>query len=415
MEYLQKADPEIARAIQAEQDRQAKKLVLIASENYVSHAVLEAQACIMTNKYAEGYPGARYYGGCQFVDMAESLAIARAKELFGAEYANVQPHSGSQANMAVLFAAMEPGDTILSMNLSHGGHLTHGSPASFSGKLFKTAFYGVGRETGVIDMDEVEALAKQHRPKLIIAGASSYPRSLDFERFGVIAKSVGAYLMVDMAHIAGLIAGGVHPSPIGHADFVTSTTHKTLRGPRGGFILADGVHAALLNKNMFPGIQGGPLMHVIASKAVSFREAMTASFKNYSRQIVNNAAALASELMSLGLKLVSSGTDNHLMLVDLSSNGVSGARAERSLDLAGITLNKNVIPYDTLGPKQTSGIRIGTPAVTTRGMKEDEMRYIARLIVKVLERVDDEAFLEKTSKEVEEFCSNYSIYPELAE
>ena len=349
MEYLQKADPEIARAIQAEQDRQAKKLVLIASENYVSHAVLEAQACIMTNKYAEGYPGARYYGGCQFVDMAESLAIARAKELFGAEYANVQPHSGSQANMAVLFAAMEPGDTILSMNLSHGGHLTHGSPASFSGKLFKTAFYGVGRETGVIDMDEVEALAKQHRPKLIIAGASSYPRSLDFVRFGVIAKSVGAYLMVDMAHIAGLIAGGVHPSPIGHADFVTSTTHKTLRGPRGGFILADGAHAALLNKNMFPGIQGGPLMHVIASKAVSFREAMTDSFKNYSRQIVNNAAALASELMSLGLKLVSGGTDNHLMLVDLSSNGVSGAHAERSLDLAELRSIRMLYPMTLSG------------------------------------------------------------------
>ena len=413
MEYVQKIDPEVARAIKAEQDRQLKKLVLIASENYVSRAVLEAQACIMTNKYAEGYPAARYYGGCQYVDMVEILATSRAMELFGAQYANMQPHSGSQANMAVLFAVLELGDTILSMNLSHGGHLTHGSPASFSGRLFKTAFYGVERESGVIDMDQVEELAKRHRPKLIIAGASSYPRFLDFQRFGEIARSVNAYLMVDMAHIAGLVAGGVHPSPVNHADFVTSTTHKTLRGPRGGFILAASKHEALINKNMFPGIQGGPLMHVIAAKAVSLKEAMRPDFNEYSRQIVTNAAVLAEELKSRGLNLVSGGTDNHLMLVDLTKMGISGAEAEQALDTAGITLNKNVVPFDTLGPKKTSGIRIGTPAVTTRGMKEPEMRRIAQLIVKVLERMDDSRFLDKTRKEVEEFCMDYPIYPEI--
>ncbi len=413
MEYLPRTDPEVAKAIQAEIDRQTKKIVLIASENYISKAVLEAQACVMTNKYAEGYPGARYYGGCQNVDTVENLAIARMLQLFGADYANVQPHSGSQANMAVLFAALEPGDTILSMNLSHGGHLTHGSPASFSGRFFKTVFYQVDRATGMIDLEAVEALAKEHHPKLIIAGASSYPRTLDFEGFGRIAREVGAYLMVDMAHIAGLVAAGVHPSPVPHADFVTSTTHKTLRGPRGGFILAKERHAVLINKNMFPGIQGGPLMHVIAAKAVCAREAMTESFRIYAQQIIKNATTLADELTRLGLTLVSGGTDNHLMLADLSKMGITGAQAEEALDLAGITLNKNVVPFETQSAKKTSGIRIGTPAVTTRGMKEEEMRYIAGLIMKVLDHMNDRQFLIKTGREVEEFCRVYPIYPEV--
>jgi glycine hydroxymethyltransferase len=413
MEYLKATDPDIARAIEFEMDRQASKLVLIASENYVSRAVLEAQACVMTNKYAEGYPQARYYGGCEYVDMVESLAISRAKELFGAEYANVQPHSGSQANMAVFFAALEPGDTILGMHLSHGGHLTHGSPVSFSGQLYKPIFYEVDPKTHLIDMDQVQYLAQKHRPKLIIAGASSYPRVLDFKRFAEVAHDVGGYLLVDMAHIAGLVAAGIHPSPVRHADFITSTTHKTLRGPRGGFILSSEKHAGVLDKNIFPGIQGGPLMHVIAAKAVSFKEALSPGFKSYARQIVANAQSLAQELKKRGLSLVSGGTDNHLMLVDVSGNGMTGADAEKALDAAGIALNKNVIPFDKLGPKKTSGIRIGTPAVTTRGMKEREMAYIADIIARVLERWRDGSFLEKTRREVRDFCSEYPIYAEL--
>jgi glycine hydroxymethyltransferase len=412
MEYLKATDPDIARAIELEMERQTSKLVLIASENYVSRAVLEAQACVMTNKYAEGYPQARYYGGCEYVDMVESLAISRAKELFGAEHANVQPHSGSQANMAVFFAALEPGDTILGMHLSHGGHLTHGSPVSFSGQLYKPIFYEVDPKTHLIDMDQVQYLAHKHRPKLIIAGASSYPRILDFERFAEVARTVGGYLLVDMAHIAGLVAAGVHPSPVHYADFITSTTHKTLRGPRGGFILSSQKHAGLLDKNIFPGIQGGPLMHIIAAKAVSFKEALSPGFKSYARQIVANAQSLAQELKKRGLSLISGGTDNHLILVNVSDNGMTGADAEKALDAAGIALNKNVIPFDTLGPKKTSGIRIGTPAVTTRGMKEKEMVYIADIIARVLERRTDESFLDKTRKEVRDFCSDYPIYAE---
>jgi glycine hydroxymethyltransferase len=413
MDYLKTTDSDVARAIELEMERQASRLVLIASENYVSRAVLEAQACVMTNKYAEGYPQARYYSGCEYVDMVESLAISRAKKLFGAEHVNVQPHSGSQANMAVFFAALEPGDTILGMHLSHGGHLTHGSPASFSGQLYKPVFYEVDPKTHLIDMDQVEFLALKHRPKLIIAGASSYPRILHFERFAQVAHAVGGYLLADMAHIAGLVAAGVHPSPVPYADFVTATTHKTLRGPRGGFILSSQKHAGLLDKNIFPGIQGGPLMHIIAAKAVSFKEALSQEFKSYAHQIVINARTLAQELQRRGLSLISGGTDNHLILVNVSGNGITGAEAEMALDAAGIALNKNVIPFDTLGPKKTSGIRIGTPAVTTRGMKEKQMVYIAELIARVLERWSDKPFLTKIRKEVKDFCHDYPVYAEI--
>jgi glycine hydroxymethyltransferase len=366
----------------------------------------------MTNKYAEGYPGKRYYGGCQYVDIAESLAIERAKTLFGAEYANVQPHSGSQANMAVYFALLSPGDTILGMDLSHGGHLTHGAAASFSGRFFHFIHYGVSRETGTIDYEKLADLATQHRPKMIVAGASAYPRFLDFEAFRNIARSVDAYLMVDMAHIAGLVAGGVHPSPIPYADIVTSTTHKTLRGPRGGLILAGADLGAKLNKEIFPGIQGGPLMHIIAAKAVAFKLALMDDFKAYQRQIVKNAAVLADYLMDAGIRLISGGTDNHLMLVDLSNLNITGKTAEQKLEQAGITVNKNTIPFDTQSPFVTSGIRIGTPALTTRGMKEEEMRRIGGLITEVLKNPEDAAVIQRVRGQVLDLCAHFPLFPE---
>jgi len=378
MSDLEKIDPQVAEAIRLEEERQLQRLELIASENFASPAVRQAQGSVLTNKYAEGYPGHRYYGGCEFVDTAESLAISRAKELFAAEYANVQPHSGSQANMAVCFAILQPGDTIMGMDLRHGGHLTHGSPVNFSGRLYDVISYGVNRETETIDLDQVERLAREHRPKLIIAGASAYPRSIDFGFFQRVCEDIGAYFMVDMAHIAGLVAAGVHPSPVPHSDFVTSTTHKTLRGPRGGLILARQGHADKLNKGIFPGIQGGPLMHVIAAKAVAFKEALSAEFRNYQRQIVSNARRLAMELSERGYRLVSGGTDNHLMLVDLRKKGLTGAEAELTLDKAWITVNKNSIPFDPEKPAVTSGIRVGTPAVTSRGMEEEDMATIAQ-------------------------------------
>jgi glycine hydroxymethyltransferase len=409
---VKKVDPEIARALQGELKRQTEKLELIASENFVSQAVLEAQASVLTNKYAEGYPQKRYYGGCEFADQVENLAIKRAKDIFGADYANVQPHSGSQANMAVLFAVLQPGNTILSMDLSHGGHLTHGSPASFSGRFFKVVFYGVERDSHRIDLQQVADLARKHQPKLIIAGASSYPRIIDFEAFAGIAKEVGAALMVDMAHIAGLVAGKVHPSPIPHAEFVTSTTHKTLRGPRGGLILAKGDFAKLLNTQIFPGIQGGPMMHTIAAKAVAFKEALSPAFKTYQEQIVANASRLAAELKARGFKLVSDGTDTHLILVDLTSKGITGLEAEKALDAAGITVNKNSIPFETRGPQVTSGIRIGTPAVTTRGMHEAEMIRVADMIARVLERANhNQGLLRKIRKEVRDFCRGFPLFP----
>jgi len=383
-EEIQSFDPELADAIAQELGRQRSHIELIASENFVSKAVMAAMGSPLTNKYAEGYPGKRYYGGCSKVDIAENLAIDRVKALFGAEHANVQPHSGAQANTAVFLAVLEPGDTILGMNLAHGGHLTHGSPVNISGKLYNIVPYGVEKETGRINMDEVRKLAEEHKPKLIIAGASAYPRTLDFEAFSDIAKSVGAYLMVDMAHIAGLVATGHHPNPVPYADFVTSTTHKTLRGPRGGLILCREEHAALIDKAVFPGIQGGPLMHVIASKAVAFKEALDDSFKGYSEQVIKNAQALAAGLVKNGFNLVSGGTDNHLMLVDLQNKGITGKRAEKRLDAVGITCNKNAVPFDPESPFITSGIRLGTPAVTSRGMNEADMAEIAEIINLVL-------------------------------
>lgn len=408
---IAKADPEIADAISREYDRQKNTLELIASENIVSPAVMAAQASVMTNKYAEGYPGKRYYGGCENVDVAEVKAIERAKTLFGADYANVQPHSGSQANMAAYFALLEPGDTVLGMDLTHGGHLTHGAAASFSGKLFQFIHYGVTKETGTIDYDALAELAKQHQPKMIVAGASAYPRFLDFEAFRDIAGSVNAYLMVDMAHIAGLVAGGVHPSPIPYADIVTSTTHKTLRGPRGGLILAKGPLGKKLNKEIFPGIQGGPLMHVIAAKAVAFKLALAGSFRLYQQQIVKNAAALAGFLMDNGIRLVSSGTDNHMMLVDLSNLNITGKEAERKLEHAGITVNKNTIPFDVQSPFVTSGIRIGTPAVTTRGMKEKEMKRIGQFIVDVLKQPEDDNVIRRVKENVTNMCADFPLFP----
>lgn len=408
---IQKTDPEIAQAISLERKRQAGALELIASENIVHPAVMAAMACEMTNKYAEGYPGKRYYGGCEHVDTAENLAIARAKALFSAEYANVQPHSGSQANMAVYFALLSPGDTVLGMDLTHGGHLTHGAPASFSGRMYRFIHYGVDPETGTIDYSQLADLAREHRPKLIVAGASAYPRTLDFEAFKTIAASVGAYLMVDMAHIAGLVAAGVHPSPIPYADVVTSTTHKTLRGPRGGLILAPAAFEKNLNKEIFPGIQGGPLMHIIAAKAVAFKLALLDSFKVYQRQVVKNAAALAGYLMDRGIRLMSGGTDNHLMLVDLRNLGITGKDAERVLERAGITVNKNTIAHDPQGPFITSGIRIGTPAVTTRGMKEGEMNYIAEWIGRVLKHPTDQTVIQRVKKEVVDLCAGFPLFP----
>jgi glycine hydroxymethyltransferase len=410
---IEKADPEIAGAISNEYLRQKNTLELIASENIASPAVMAAQASVMTNKYAEGYPAKRYYGGCEFVDIAETKAIDRAKKLFNAEYANVQPHSGSQANMAAYFALLSPGDTILGMNLAHGGHLTHGAPASFSGRLFHFIHYGVGRDTGTIEYDELERLAKSHQPKMIVAGASAYPRIIDFEAFARIARSVGAYFMVDMAHIAGLVAGGVHPSPVPHADIVTSTTHKTLRGPRGGLILAKAEFEKKISKEIFPGIQGGPLMHVIAAKAVAFKLALAESFKQYQRQIVKNAKALSGVLMDNGITLVSGGTDNHMMLVDLRNLNITGKAAELTLELAGITVNKNAIPFDTQNPMVTSGIRIGTPAITSRGMKENEMRFIGALIVEVLKNSENPDVIRKTRQRVLELCEGFPLYQEL--
>ncbi|MEW6725954.1 MAG: serine hydroxymethyltransferase [Bacillota bacterium] len=407
---LSEIDPEISRAIALETERQRSKLELIASENFVSRAVLEAQGSVLTNKYAEGYPGRRYYGGCEFVDIAESLAIERAKQLFGADHANVQPHSGAQANMAAYFALLQPGDVILGMNLAHGGHLTHGSKVNFSGKLFNFVAYGVDPESGMIDYDEVQRLAEEHRPKLIVAGASAYPRAIDFGRLSAIAKSVGARLMVDMAHIAGLCAVGLHQNPVPYSDIVTSTTHKTLRGPRGGLILCTGEYAAAVDKSVFPGVQGGPLMHVIAAKAVAFGEALRPEFKAYQERIVKNARALAGALMERGFKLVSGGTDNHLMLVDLRSKNVTGQDAERRLDEVGVTVNKNMIPFDPQPPRVTSGIRIGTPAVTTRGMKEEDMVKIAEIIAVAIDDMDSAAALAKARGMVKELCAAHPLY-----
>ncbi|MFW6080324.1 MAG: serine hydroxymethyltransferase [Desulfosalsimonas sp.] len=407
---VEKIDPEIAEAISREFDRQKNTLELIASENIVPPAVMAAQASVLTNKYAEGYPDKRYYGGCEFVDVAETLAIERAMDLFGAGYANVQPHSGSQANMAVLFSMLELGDTILAMDLAHGGHLTHGAAASFSGRFYKFVHYGVGRETGTIDYDQVAELAEKHRPKMIIAGASAYSRIIDFERFSAIARSVGAYLMVDMAHIAGLIAAGHHPSPVPHADVVTSTTHKTLRGPRGGLILAKNDLSKKLNKEIFPGIQGGPLMHVIAAKAVAFKIAKTQAFKDYQARVIENARALAAVLQESGVDLISGGTDNHMMLADLRNLGITGKGAEEALGIAGITINKNAVPYDTENPFITSGIRIGTAAVTTRGMKEAEMTEIGEYIADVLKHPGDEGRLNKIRQNVEKLCSRFPLF-----
>ena len=410
LSIVKKADPEIAEAISREYDRQKTTLELIASENIVSPAVMSAQSSVLTNKYAEGYPDKRYYGGCEYVDIAETKAIDRAKALFGAEYANVQPHSGSQANMAVFFALLELGDTILAMDLSHGGHLTHGAAASFSGRFYKFAHYGVTREEGTIDYDQVAALAEKHRPKMIIAGASAYSRTIDFEAFARIAKSVGAWFMVDMAHIAGLVATGHHPSPVPHADVVTSTTHKTLRGPRGGLILAKTDLDKVLNKEIFPGIQGGPLMHVIAAKAVAFKLAAGESFKDYQADVVGNARALASILQQNGVDLISGGTDNHMMLADLRNLSITGKKAEEVLGMAGITVNKNTVPFDTESPFVTSGIRIGTPAVTTRGMKEAEMQKIGAFIVDVLKHPDDKTLIEGIRQQVQELCTGFPLF-----
>jgi glycine hydroxymethyltransferase len=413
MSILERFDPEVAGAIRLETERQEYNLELIASENFVSEAVLEAQGSIMTNKYAEGYPGKRYYGGCGQVDVVENLAIERAKKLFGAEHANVQPHSGSQANMAVYFSALQPGDTILGMNLSHGGHLTHGSPANFSGKLFNVVFYGVSSDTETIDYDDVEKLARQHRPKMIVVGASAYPRIIDFSRFRAIADTVGAVVMVDMAHIAGLVAAGLHPNPVPYAEFVTTTTHKTLRGPRGGMILCREKYAKTLNSNIFPGIQGGPLMHVIAAKAVAFKEALTPEFNTYQGQIIKNAKALADALTAKGLRLVSGGTDNHMMLVDLTSTGLTGKAAEEALDRAGITVNKNTIPNETRSPFVTSGIRIGTPAATTHGLKEPEMLAVAGFIHEALLNAEDAEKLARIKGEVNALMKRFPLYANL--
>ena len=407
---LREVDPEIAQALDLEVDRQARTLELIASENFVSEAVLEALGSVMTNKYAEGLPGKRYYGGCEFVDVAETLAIERAKKLFGAEHANVQAHSGSQANQAVYMTVLKPGDTLLGMSLAHGGHLTHGHPLNFSGKLYKIVSYGVRKDTETVDYDELERLAQEHKPRLIVAGASAYPRLLDFERFAAIAKQSGALLMVDMAHIAGLIAAGLHPSPIPHADFVTTTTHKTLRGPRGGAVFSKAQYAKELDKIVFPGIQGGPLMHVIAAKAVCFQEALQPEFHEYQKQIVLNARRLADALAGNGFRIVSGGTDTHLMLVDVFSNKVTGKEAEKALGNAGITVNKNVIPFDTNPPMVASGIRIGTPAVTTRGLREPQMELIAQWITEVLHNVEDESVQKRIHGQVEALTEKFPLY-----
>ncbi|WP_457567941.1 serine hydroxymethyltransferase [Desulfurobacterium sp.] len=407
-------DPEVFEALKCEYRRQNEHLELIASENFTSEAVMEAQGSVLTNKYAEGLPGKRYYGGCECVDIVEKLAIERCKKLFGAEHANVQPHSGSQANQAVYLAVLKPGDTILSMNLSHGGHLSHGSPVNMTGKYFKVVQYGVRKDTETIDFDQVASLAREHRPKLIICGASAYPRVIDFDKFREIADEVGAYLMSDIAHIAGLVVAGLHPSPMEACHFVTTTTHKTLRGPRGGVTMCKAEFAKEIDKAVFPGLQGGPLMHVIAAKAVAFKEAMTPEFKAYQEQVVVNARAMAEELQKEGFRIVSGGTDNHLMLVDLTDKGITGKEAEAALGKANITVNKNTIPFDTRSPFVTSGIRIGTPAITTRGIKEQEARQIARLIATVLKNIDDDAVIAKVKEEVIEMCGKHPLYPEMA-
>ena len=411
MDSLEKVDPQAFAAIEDELNRQRTKLELIASENIVSRAVMEAQGSVLTNKYAEGYPGKRYYGGCEYVDVAEQLAIDRAKALFGANWANVQPHSGAQANMAVFFALLQPGDTILGMNLTDGGHLTHGSPVNISGTYFKVVPYGVDRETERIDYDALEALAKEHKPKMIIAGASAYARTIDFERIGAIAKAVGAFFMVDMAHIAGLVAAGQHPNPVPYADVVTSTTHKTLRGPRGGLILGrDEELGKRINKAVFPGIQGGPLMHVIAAKAVALGEALQPTFKEYGVQVVKNAAALADELTKLGYRIVSGGTDTHVMLVDLTNKEITGKEAQNLLDEVNITANRNTIPFEPRSPFVTSGIRLGSPALTTRGFKEKDMREVARIIAYVLDAPTDEGRREEARSRVAALCAKYPLY-----
>jgi glycine hydroxymethyltransferase len=407
---LAEADPQIAKLVREETRRQAEGLELIASENFVSPAVLEAAGSTLTNKYAEGYPGKRYYGGCEVVDQVEQLAIDRAKQLFGAEHANVQPHSGSQANMAAYFALAKPGDTILAMSLNFGGHLTHGSPVNFSGKLFKIVPYGLRQSDETIDMDEVARLAREHKPRLLVVGASAYPRTLDFPRFAEIAREVGASLVVDMAHVAGLVAAGQHPSPVPYAEIVTTTTHKTLRGPRGGMILCREAHAKILNSQIFPGIQGGPLEHVIAAKAVALGEALRPEFKTYARRIVENAQVLAEGLTRAGLRLVSGGTDNHLMLVDLRPKQLTGKVAEEALGKAGITVNKNMIPWDPEKPMTTSGIRVGTPALTTRGMGPNEMQAVARLIGRALDAPADDGALAQVRGEVRELCAQFPMY-----
>ncbi|HHY45777.1 MAG TPA: serine hydroxymethyltransferase [Firmicutes bacterium] len=413
MEAVWKVDREVAEAIEAETKRQNSKIELIASENFTSLAVMQAQGSVLTNKYAEGYPGKRYYGGCEFVDVVESLAIKRAKELFGAEHANVQPHSGAQANTAVYFAVLAPGDTVLGMDLTHGGHLTHGHPINFSGKYFRFIPYGVSKETETIDYDRLRELAHEHKPKLIVAGASAYPRIIDFALIRQIADEVGAMVMVDMAHIAGLVATGLHPSPVPYAEFVTTTTHKTLRGPRGGLILCQERFAKAIDQAVFPGTQGGPLMHVIAAKAVALKEAMTDDFKAYQAQVVKNARALAEALSSRGFRLISGGTDNHLMLVSMIEKKLTGKRAEKVLDDVGITVNKNTIPFDPEKPFVASGIRIGTPAVTTRGMREPEMDEIADIISSVLSNPDEDAVKEEARTRVSGLCSRFPLYPEL--
>lgn len=410
MQELFLQDPQVAKAVYAEIERQTGNLELIASENFASPAVRETMATVLTHKYAEGYPGKRYYGGCEYVDVAEDIARDRAKEIFGAEYVNVQPHSGSQANMGVYFGALEPGDTLMGMDLSHGGHLTHGSPVSFSGKLYNVVFYGVNKETGALDMDEVEKVAMESNPKLIVAGASAYPRTLDFKRFREIADKCGAQLMVDMAHIAGLVAADMHPSPIPHAQYTTTTTHKTLRGPRGGMILSSEEFGKKLNSQIFPGIQGGPLMHVIAAKAVAFGEALQPSFKTYQQQVVKNAAALAQCLLDAGYNLVSGGTDNHLMLMDLTDTDITGKVAENALDSAAITVNKNTVPFETRSPFVTSGIRLGTPALTTRGMKEADMEKVAGWIVDVLKNTENETRLGEIRKDVQAFARQFPLF-----
>lgn len=410
LEFLRKQDPQVLEGIQLELGRQRDKIELIASENFVSRAVMEAMGTVLTNKYAEGYPGRRYYGGCEYVDIVENIARDRVKELFGAEHANVQPHSGAQANMAVYFTILQPGDTVLGMNLSHGGHLTHGSPVNFSGTLYNFVEYGVDQETHLINYDDVRAKALEHKPKLIVAGASAYPRAIDFAKFREIADEVGAYFMVDMAHIAGLVAAGVHQNPVPHAHFVTSTTHKTLRGPRGGLILCKEEFAKAIDKSVFPGVQGGPLMHVIAAKAVSFGEALQADFKDYANNIVKNARAFAEALKAEGLTLVSDGTDNHLVLVDVSKIGLTGKVAEHLLDEVSITTNKNTIPYDTQSPFVTSGVRMGTPAVTSRGFDEEAMKEVAAIIALTLKNPEDAAKHEEARQRVAALCQRYPMY-----